>query len=223
MRVAIVCKDLLLRDGIQSVLANEGVLHIAGGVESADLLQRLLGELQDTVLVAVSDDLTADDWKVIGELKAAENTSVIVVSSNGAPAAAAAVADALVKTSEGAQVVIQVVRRLAGAPYGVGLAMSHPASAPAVAMASPMMMAVRESAPSYGTPRALTRREMEVANLVAQGMPNRRIAAVLNLQEQSIKNLVSGIMRKLDCENRVQVALRLSGKVAPGSRVTKMR
>ena len=71
---------------------------------------------------------------------------------------------------------------------------------------------VQEPMSVYGTPRMLTKRELEVAQLVAQGMPNRRIAAVLQLQEQSIKNLVSSVMRKLDCENRVQVALRLSGR-----------
>ncbi|HZH98315.1 MAG TPA: LuxR C-terminal-related transcriptional regulator [Fimbriimonadaceae bacterium] len=77
---------------------------------------------------------------------------------------------------------------------------------------SPYMGMVQEPMSVYGTPRMLTKRELEVAQLVAQGMPNRRIAAVLQLQEQSIKNLVSSVMRKLDCENRVQVALRLSGR-----------
>jgi len=36
------------------------------------------------------------------------------------------------------------------------------------------------------------------------------------LREQSVKNLVSVVMRKLDCENRVQVALKLvNAPVAP--------
>lgn len=106
---------------------------------------------------------------------------------------------------------IQVVRRFIGPvmyrPY------SQPIPAPASqqqAAVSPSMM--NEPVSIYGAPRSLTKRELEVAQLVAQGMPNRRIAAVLQLQEQSIKNLVSAVMRKLDCENRVQVALRLSGR-----------
>ena len=41
-------------------------------------------------------------------------------------------------------------------------------------------------------------------------MPNRRISEVTALREQSVKNLVSVIMRKLNCENRVQVALKLT-------------
>ena len=70
--------------------------------------------------------------------------------------------------------------------------------------------AVREPTVAYGVRKNLTPREREVARLVSQGMPNRRIATVLGIQEQSVKNLVSVVMRKLRCENRVQLALHLS-------------
>lgn len=69
---------------------------------------------------------------------------------------------------------------------------------------------VRELVETYGARGDLTPREREVARLVSQGMPNRRIATVLGIQEQSVKNLVSVVMRKLRCENRVQLALHLS-------------
>lgn len=55
----------------------------------------------------------------------------------------------------------------------------------------------------------LSRREFEIAAHVAKGLSNRRIANVTGLREQSVKNLVSVVMRKLDCDNRVQVALKL--------------
>jgi DNA-binding NarL/FixJ family response regulator len=69
---------------------------------------------------------------------------------------------------------------------------------------------VREGRRRYGG-LDLTRREYDVALLVARGLSNRSIAQASGLQEQSVKNLVSTIMRKLHCENRVQVALRLTG------------
>jgi DNA-binding NarL/FixJ family response regulator len=69
---------------------------------------------------------------------------------------------------------------------------------------------VREGRRRYGG-LDLTKREYEVAQLVAQGMSNRTIAQTAGLQEQSVKNLVSVIMRKMKCENRVQVALKLTG------------
>lgn len=69
---------------------------------------------------------------------------------------------------------------------------------------------IREPLATYGFPRQLTQREREVARLISQGLPNRGIAKVLGIREQSVKNLVSVVMRKLDCENRVQVALHLA-------------
>ena len=53
----------------------------------------------------------------------------------------------------------------------------------------------------------LTTRENEVMLLIGKGCSNRKIADILGIQEQSVKNLVSVILRKLHCENRTQVAL----------------
>ncbi|MBI4948259.1 response regulator transcription factor [Candidatus Berkelbacteria bacterium] len=63
--------------------------------------------------------------------------------------------------------------------------------------------------------KELTKRENEVGQLIALGLQNKHIASKLNLQEQSIKNLVSSIMRKLGCKNRVQIALFFYGVKRP--------
>ena len=49
--------------------------------------------------------------------------------------------------------------------------------------------------------------------MVAKGFTNAKIAESMALKEQSVKNLVSTVIRKLHCENRVQVALRLQRTV----------
>lgn len=54
----------------------------------------------------------------------------------------------------------------------------------------------------------LTNRELDVVELLATGHPNRRIAEILNLKDQSIKNIVSSAMRKLQVDNRTQLALK---------------
>jgi len=56
----------------------------------------------------------------------------------------------------------------------------------------------------------LSARESEVVELVAKGLSNRKIAEMTSLQEQSVKNMVSTIMRRLNCENRTQLALLLT-------------
>jgi non-specific serine/threonine protein kinase len=52
----------------------------------------------------------------------------------------------------------------------------------------------------------LSRREEEVAALVAQGMSNRQIAQELFLSERTIENHVSKILRKLEFASRTEIA-----------------
>jgi DNA-binding NarL/FixJ family response regulator len=53
----------------------------------------------------------------------------------------------------------------------------------------------------------LSRREQEIAKLVGRGLTNRSIAEELSLSEQSVKNLVSRVLKKAGLDNRVQLAL----------------
>jgi DNA-binding NarL/FixJ family response regulator len=53
---------------------------------------------------------------------------------------------------------------------------------------------------------ALTRREREVAKLVARGLTNRRIAKELVLSERTVENHVRNILKKLKLSSRSEVA-----------------
>ncbi|MDK2824618.1 MAG: hypothetical protein PWQ67_722 [Clostridia bacterium] len=52
----------------------------------------------------------------------------------------------------------------------------------------------------------LTDREAEVLRLVAQGITNKEIAAILAITENTVKNHLCNIMEKLHLQNRVQLA-----------------
>ncbi|MDQ0753827.1 DNA-binding NarL/FixJ family response regulator [Streptomyces africanus] len=79
----------------------------------------------------------------------------------------------------------------------------------------PLMSGVRpRPSPAGGTPggpgdplAALTRRERDVAELVARGLPNARIAGSLGLTEAGVKSTVNRILTRLGLENRVQIAI----------------
>jgi NarL family two-component system response regulator LiaR len=55
------------------------------------------------------------------------------------------------------------------------------------------------------TPEVLTVREQEVLQLVAQGLPNKEIAAQLVVTERTVKFHVSSIMGKLGASNRTEM------------------
>lgn len=66
----------------------------------------------------------------------------------------------------------------------------------------------RLSEPSSGALEGLTRREREVAELVAQGCSNREIAEQLFISEGTVRNTLSVVLEKLDLRDRTQLAIR---------------
>lgn len=56
-------------------------------------------------------------------------------------------------------------------------------------------------------PAGLTLREIEVLDCVAQGFSNREIADALFVNEQTVKNHMTSIFRKLEVDDRVQALL----------------
>jgi len=64
---------------------------------------------------------------------------------------------------------------------------------------------------SYSDPgepfQPLSSREMEVLSYVTQGMSNKEIALLLGISQQTVKNHVTSLLRKLGVEDRTQAAI----------------
>lgn len=54
---------------------------------------------------------------------------------------------------------------------------------------------------------SLTKRELEILKLIAQGLLNKEIAAMLNISERTVKNHISNIFKKIDVSDRTQAAV----------------
>lgn len=187
-----------------SILNHEGQFAVGGGSDLVDAAVRQLGPDPSAVLVVHSEGLEPEDWVDLGEAKVERRFNLVMVVCTTSSPAAYKVADAVVRSSDGGNSLVDAVRRFVGSATPLERQMGTK---------NPVFIA-ESLQQTYGG-RRLTRRELEVAQYVAQGLGNRRISQVLNLQEQSVKNLVSSIMRKLNCENRTQVALKLTGQTQP--------
>lgn len=67
-------------------------------------------------------------------------------------------------------------------------------------------MEERNSA-AYNLDDALTRREIEVLKLLAEGLFNKEIAYTLDISEKTVKNHVSNIFKKINVSDRTQAAV----------------
>lgn len=64
-----------------------------------------------------------------------------------------------------------------------------------------------ESRETLSASDVLTEREADVIRCIAQGMPNKQIAGQLSISTATVRSHVSSIMRKLNLENRTQLAI----------------
>lgn len=80
----------------------------------------------------------------------------------------------------------------------------------ALRQAVPDVFPQRRSRLRRSSELGLSAREHEIAELVSKGLSNKRISELIGLREQTVKNMVSTVIRQLGCENRTQVALKLA-------------
>jgi DNA-binding NarL/FixJ family response regulator len=85
------------------------------------------------------------------------------------------------------------------------LAEARAAGVPAEAW---LVAAKAEEAAGDAETEALTEREIEVVELLAQGLPNKAIAGRLGISDQTVKFHVSSICGKLGAANRTEAARR---------------
>lgn len=193
MRVALCSKEGLFGDALASLLDQHGSFQVVATEHSPRQLINAAKEFRAQVMLVDSYELDRNELQfLLGARAFGDFGIVLIVSDDEREEFVESAVDRIVSRSSGAAHLFEALEELGGNVRMV---------------ARPF---VRETRRTYGNGNDLTRREYEVAQLVAKGMSNRKISQVTGLREQSIKNLVSVIMRKLHCENRVQVALKLT-------------
>ncbi|CAN5399720.1 hypothetical protein BH11ARM1_BH11ARM1_00750 [soil metagenome] len=192
MRVALCSKEGLFGDALASLLDHQGQYQVVASEGEARALVSAAKDNRAQVLIVDSFQLDLNDLQFLLGARAFGDFGVVLIVPEDQKENYIEVAvDRVVSREGSASDLFGALEDLGGKVY-VGRSM------------------VRESRRGYGAGNDLTRREYEVAQLVSKGMSNRKISQITGLREQSIKNLVSVIMRKLHCENRVQVALKLT-------------
>ncbi len=204
IHVAVVAQALALRTGLRALLSDGELIEVVAEATSLDELETLLSDI-DVLLLAEPRSLEGlSDLELSGtlpsilllsdEARAAQDLAGISPHAWGVvpmEATAEELQAAVVALHEGLIVLSPLQLRrgaalnhLLGLPEGEvqGLA-EHPIE-------------------------PLTEREMQVLQLLAQGLANKQIAAALSISEHTVKFHVSSIYAKLGAANRTE-AVRL--------------
>ena len=80
----------------------------------------------------------------------------------------------------------------------------------------PLVNASRDPQPGIER-HTLTPRERQIVDCVAAGLSNRQISSSLGINEQTVKNRLTGIFNKMGVTSRLQLALRATSREQEGA------
>jgi len=220
IKVMIIDEQAFFRAGVRQTLSDQSDLEILECDPTQDVLQLVEANLPDVALLG--SDLASLSGIELGRKIAQHfpNTKVIVLSPDPNDEElfevikTAAVACLSKKAS--AEELASTIRRARSGEYPINESlMTRPKVAKQVLNQFRGMARTLE-----GIAAPLTKRETQILTYVAEGNSNKEIARILAISEQTIKNHVSAILRKLNVNDRahaVALALR-SGWISPDVR-----
>ncbi|WP_229401772.1 response regulator transcription factor [Micromonospora okii] len=184
----------LLRSALCAALSNEEDMEvIADAAGVGELWGVLRRGCPDVLVLELRSEVPESAWVVAKVVAEAPETAVVAMSHRWSPplveAALAAGARSLVSKDAALAELVRAVRATAG-----GERVIDPAAA--VAVLSPPV-------------NPLTRRELEVLRVAAEGVPLKEIARRLFLAHGTVRNHLSAILHKTGARNRME-AVRLA-------------
>ena len=201
IRVMIVDDHPVVRRGIKSLLGEEEDIQVVGeAVNGRDALEKVDALLPDVILM----DLVMPEMggiEAIQKITAAHSTARILVMTSFAaddkvfPSIKAGALGYLLKDSD-PEDLIRMIRQVYRGELSI-----HPS------IARKVIQELNRPAQEPLTPSPLTEREMEILQLLAQGVENKQIALRLFVREATVRTHVSNILSKLQLANRVQATL----------------
>jgi len=211
IRILIVDDHALFRAGIVNVLAREKDLEVIGeaadgraAIEASNALSPSV-VLMDLSLPAPSGIETTQ--RIRRELPA---TAVIVMAvdedEEALFASIKAGAAAFVIKDISPEDLVSVIRRVSKGEFLINdKVFSKPAVASRVLKEFRELAVYGQEAQPIFAP--LSPREVEILDNIAQGMTNKQVAYALSISEQTVKNHMSSILRKLAVNDRTQAVV----------------
>jgi DNA-binding NarL/FixJ family response regulator len=196
--VAVFSLSGMVAEALGCLLTNAGGFRVAACQSHFGTVRNILAEHPGCVCVVTDELVDPGSMVVIQQLRRETQARFVLVSFSGNSAFAGEF-DALVDARLGASALVSTVRGLLQADSNMSTWQQT------------------ERPPARFTTKKLSAKEREAADLVTKGYSNRKIAAVMGVSEDSVKNYIRSLMQKFNCENRVQVALVFLDAAEPAS------
>jgi len=210
--ILIVDDHPLFRDGLQQALTLEDDLNVVGQSEDGEDALRAARKLQPDVILLDINLPLMNGLQVARQLKAERTNAAVIVltayhDSQQVLHAMRAGASAYCSKDVTPDELIEIIRDVAGGMYVVESERMDERALEAwiqsnlEAMSGPYIIDAEE----HYIP--LSPREMEILQFVTNGLSNKEIAMKLRISQQTVKNHMTSILKKLNVEDRTQAAV----------------
>jgi DNA-binding NarL/FixJ family response regulator len=210
-KILIVDGHALFRVGIANILGHESdFLVVAEADDSRSAVDRAIETSPDIILMDLSLSSPGGIETTQRIKRELPSTGIIVLAASEDEDALfdaiKAGAAAFILKDVGPDDLVTIIRRVVNGEYLIN---DKVFAKPAVA--SRVLKEFRELA-VYGQEAApifapLSPREVEILDNIAQGMTNKQVAYALSISEQTVKNHMSSILRKLSVNDRTQAVV----------------
>lgn len=212
INVLLVDAQAIYRQGIRSVLADEQDIAIVGEAADGQEAFQLVEQLEPDVVIAEIKIPTLDGLDLTRKAKvASRSTAFILLSGSGDDeemlfqAIRAGAAAFFTKDAVGSDL-IPAIRRVAKNEYIINESvLTKPSVAQRVLKQfNDLDMVEKEAVPFFAP---LSNREIEILDYIARGNSNKEIARALKISDQTVKNHITSILRKLAVNDRTQAVV----------------
>jgi len=210
IQVFIVSQQCLFRQGIEHSLSPEADIQISGATEVNDEVLKAIDNLPPDVALVDIDGSADSSLTLVRRIKQRlPNVGVIVLTSNPGDAqlfqALKAQAAAYLNKEVTADQLVDTIRRAAHGEHPINESLTNrPKVAEQVLQQFQELSQQRETEAVISP---LTVRETEILKYIAEGYLNKQIAVQLGISEQTIKNHVTSILRKLNANARTEAVV----------------
>ena len=204
LRVLVIADDPLARAGLAAVLADQSGLVVCGRASGMDDLRAASELYRPDVLLWDAGWHPAPSLARLADLEARAPVAILLPDEADARQAWTAGARALLRRDAEPS---RIAAALAAAVHG--FAVIEPDFAEALRSSLPdRAPSLSEGAGRAALVEPLTPRELEVLRLIAEGLPNKTIAARLDISEHTVKFHVNTILGKLGVASRTEAVVR---------------
>jgi two-component system response regulator DevR len=191
----------LIREGLRNVLEAEDGFRVVGEARTGDEALALTRHLDPDVVVLDVRLPDRNGIEICAEIHELSPTTRVLVCSGLADGsalveAAKAGAEGFVSKEASNAEIVDAVRRVANGAAVVG-----------EGSAQTMFRYLRSHRDDLPRLAQLSDREREVLGLLSEGLTNREIGTRLFISEKTVRNHVSGLLRKLHLRHRTEAAL----------------